>query len=374
MIVHDEFGPEYMVTVYDPTLGMEGYLVIDNTARGLGKGGIRMTPHVTIEEVYRLARTMTWKNALADIPFGGAKAGIKWTGGSDELKKKYVESFARAISGFIPQKYITGPDVNTGEREMTWIAEATGMWTAATGKPSQYCSVDEGKERCGLPHELGSTGFGVAEAALVTANLAGMDITSARVAIEGYGNVGTFAMQFLREAGATIVAVADSKGTVFCEKGIEKKLLDEIKQKTGSVCDYPGGERMSRDDIFRLDVDILILATVTDVITESHIKDIRARMIVEGANIPMSEAVEDELFKKGVIIVPDFVANAGGVISSYAEYLGSTPKQMFALVKEKITKTTHLVMTQSFLEKKNPRTLAMELARERVRSARTGQL
>ena len=121
--IKDEFGPEYVVRVYDAAIGMEGFLVIDNTALGVGKGGIRMTPTVTAGEVFRLARTMTWKNALAEIPFGGAKAGIVWHGGPDELKKQYIQSFARAIKLYTPKKYVAGPDVNTGEREMKWFTE-----------------------------------------------------------------------------------------------------------------------------------------------------------------------------------------------------------------------------------------------------------
>src|SRR3989338_6690233 len=167
----DQWGPELVVKVFDSDLGMSGFLVVDNTAIGLGKGGVRMTPNVTEEEVRRLERAMTWKNALAGIPFGGAKAGIVWpasaefqrgeTRGSDELKKKFVQSFAKRIADLIPSKYIAGPDVNTGEKEMQWFAEAAGSWGAATGKPSQFCELvlHEGKSvtQCGIPHEFGST-------------------------------------------------------------------------------------------------------------------------------------------------------------------------------------------------------------------------
>lgn len=131
MIPKDQFGPAYVVHIYDPKLKMEGFLVIDNTTLGPGKGGIRMMPNVTAEEVWRLARTMTWKNALADIPFGGAKAGIIWPGGSDDLKRQFTQSFARAIKIFTPKKYIAGPDVNTGEKEMQWFVEATDNWRSA---------------------------------------------------------------------------------------------------------------------------------------------------------------------------------------------------------------------------------------------------
>src|SRR3989338_10220879 len=168
-IQRDEIGPEKIVRVSDKKTGMKGILVIDNTALGPGKGGIRMTPTVTEEEVSRLAETMTWKNSLADIPFGGAKAGMIWppsaeaTGGtSDSLKKLHVQSFARALAPFIPNKYIAGPDVNSGEKEMLWFVQALGNFEAATGKPGKYCRVVAGKKMCGLPHELGRTGFGVA--------------------------------------------------------------------------------------------------------------------------------------------------------------------------------------------------------------------
>src|SRR3990172_4632478 len=201
MIVKDEFGPEYLIEIHDPQKKLEGFLVIDNTALGVGKGGIRMTPDITLEEVFRLARTMTWKNALADIPFGGAKAGIKWQGGSELEKKHLVQSFAKAIKMFTPKYYIAGPDVNTGEKEMRWFVEATGNWRSATGKPDNLCMKVLGsfKEKCGIPHEFGSTGFGVAQASRIASEQVGLDIKKAKVAIHGFGNVGTFAYKYLTE-------------------------------------------------------------------------------------------------------------------------------------------------------------------------------
>lgn len=367
---HDAWGPECVLKVYDPKSGMRGILVIDNTALGPGKGGIRMAPSVSEEEVFRLARTMTWKNALADIPFGGAKAGIIFDPHSDgSRKKEFIEAFAKELKLFIPRFYIAGPDVNTTELEMKQFAESVGNWRAATGKPADFCvSVKGGGNKCGLPHELGSTGFGVVEAAKVAAELAGIDLASARVAIEGFGNVGSFAFRHLKDAGARIVAVADSKSTAFKESGLEEVKLHDLKREGRAVGDYQGAERLSRNDIFGLDVDILVLATVTDVINESNKNIVRAKIIVEGANIPMREAIEDELWRKGIVIVPDFVANAGGVISSYAEYRGYAPEKMFELVGKKIIRATRLVMKKSLKENKNPRLVALEIARERVRS------
>lgn len=372
-IPKDEFGPEYVVRVYDPIIGMEGFLVIDNTLLGPGKGGIRMTPEVSAHEVWRLARTMTWKNAIAGIPFGGAKAGIVWKGGDENLKKSYVQSFARSLSLFIPKKYIAGPDVNTGEQEMQWFAEATGLWESATGKPVNYCMTNvglDGGEKCGLPHELGSTGFGVAHAARVAADALGIDIKGTTVALHGFGNVATFAYQFLREMGARIVAIGGRDDAVYDEKGLDDAIIKKMIQTHEKISAYPSHARVSIKDFWALPIDILIPASVTDVINDQNKDTIRAKIIVEGGNIPMQEEIEEALHKKGIMIVPDFIANAGGVISSYAEYKGYSSKKMFALVEEKIVASTKEVMRESLSRKENPRRVGMRLAEEKVRKGK----
>ncbi len=378
MITKDKFGPEYLVEVYDSRIGMEGFLVIDNTALGPGKGGIRMTNNVNIEEVFRLARTMTWKNALADIPFGGAKAGIVWPpasaeatagrDGSDKLKKEFIQSFARAIKIFTPRQYIAGPDVNTGEEEMEWFVEATGNWRSATGKPANYCMALFGKkgEKCGIPHEFGSTGFGVAEATETAAALLGLNINKSSVAIHGFGNVGTFAYQFLTAKGARVVALADRSGAIFNEKGFPKDNVDKIISGKESLSEALPQAAVKSQDFWKIPVDILIPASVTDVINESNKNEIKAKIIVEAGNIPMTETIESELFKKGIMMVPDFVANAGGVISSYAEYRGYNPKKMFDLVQRKIVKSTRMVLSKSLKEGRSPRAVARELALAKV--------
>lgn len=369
-ITNDRFGPEYALSVYDPLLDVEGFLVIDNTARGVGKGGIRMTPDVTMEEVFRLARTMTWKNALADIPFGGAKAGIRWNGGSDVLKKKFIQRFSEMIGPFIPDRYIAGPDVNTGEQEMQLIAETLHMWNASTGKPSSYCEKEaDGTMKCGLPHEYGSTGYGVAIATISAVETLGWDISNIQIAIEGFGNVGSFVCKFLEEKGAHIIAVADSKGTAYRPDGLSYEKLMEIKKTHGTVTAYPEAKKLSHDEIFSLNVDVLIPATVTDVITEKHTNLIRAKLIVEGANIPMRESIENILFAREIHIVPDCIANAGGVISSYAEYKGMSAEKMFSLIEEKISNAMEIVFKMSLEEKRNPRVIANECAQKKVLQA-----
>lgn len=357
----DQIGPEYLIEVSQPRLGMHGFLVIDSTKLGPGKGGIRMTDSVSADEVFRLARTMTYKNALASIPFGGAKGGIVWQGGDLEAKRRIVMSYARAIAPYIPSHYIAGPDVNTGEQEMAWIVEAVGNLKAATGRPATLCRVD-GRE-CGLPHELGSTGFGVAEATEVVTQVAGDDLRNLTVAIEGYGNVGQFAFRHLVEKGAKVIAIGDSRGTAVLNSGqFDETILLKLKEDKQSVANYPGAQALDRAAIFSQPVDILILATVTDVINEQNQGLIQAKYIVQGANIPMSEKIEAELWQSGKIIVPDMIANAGGVISSYAEHIGVGADQMFELITEKIRPRVKAVMSEALKTKTPPREVALAQA------------
>ncbi|MCR4327980.1 MAG: hypothetical protein NUV53_00480, partial [Patescibacteria group bacterium] len=261
----DSFGPEYIVKVKDVSIGMEGFLVIHNTALGIGKGGIRMTSNVTEEEVVRLATTMTWKNALAGISFGGAKAGMIWKGGTEKEKKAHVQSFARALKPFLLKKYIAGPDVNSGEREMQWFVEAVNNWRAATGKPANYCMSIFGKkgEKCGIPHEFGSTGFGVAHAARVAAEIRGISMKGSTVAIHGFGNVGVFAYQFLTEMGARVVALADSGGAVYERNGLPKNVVMRAIKNSTPLSRVFVAQRINPEEFWKIPVDILIPASVT---------------------------------------------------------------------------------------------------------------
>jgi len=368
-IYFDEFGPEYLIQVYDPRINMKGFLVIDNRSLGPGKGGIRMTRDVTLEEVFRLARTMTFKNALAELPFGGAKAGIKWSGGSDSLKRKFIQSFAKKIQPFTPEKYIAGPDVGTGEKEMMWFSSATNCWECATGKPATSCLVKNAQKICGLPHELGATGFGVAQATKVSAELLGIELKKTKIAIHGFGNVGTFTFKYLSQMGAKITGIADLTATIFERDGFDPKIIEKIIKVQKPLSYYPKGERISAEDFWALPVDILIPASVTDVINQNNKDKIKAKIIVEAGNLPMSEEIERELFEKGILIVPDLIANAGGVISSYCEYQGEQPKKMFEMVEKKIKKNTELILKEALKEKRNPRDIALKIAKERIKKA-----
>ncbi|PIV67991.1 MAG: Glu/Leu/Phe/Val dehydrogenase [Candidatus Aenigmarchaeota archaeon CG01_land_8_20_14_3_00_37_9] len=357
-VKQDEWGPEKILSVYDPKTGMKGFTIVDNTALGPGKGGIRMVPDVTVGEVFGLARAMTWKNALAELPFGGAKSGVIWDGKKD--KEALIRAFARAVKPLIPDYYIAGPDMNTTEKEMAAIADELGTNKASTGKPS---------EMGGLPHELGSTGYGVFESADVTVDFLGWDMSKVSVAIEGFGNVGTFAAKFLSEKGAKIVAVSDSKGTIYNPEGMNVEKLIQVKNETGAVKNYGKGKILEPEKLFELPVDILIPGARPNVITDENKERVKAKVIIEAANIPIPIPVEDWFYEKGILIVPDFVCNAGGVISSYVEFIGGNEKQMFEIVKEKVRHNTELVLKKSKEEKMTPMNAALKIAQERVREA-----
>ncbi|MEM2137707.1 MAG: Glu/Leu/Phe/Val dehydrogenase [Candidatus Anstonellaceae archaeon] len=354
MSFEDAIGPERIVQVYDPITKMQGVLVIDNTALGPGKGGIRMVPDLTTEEVFGLARAMTWKNALAEIPFGGAKSGIK-AHATNSHKTEIVRAFARKIAELVPSQYIPGPDMNMGESEMALVAETIGTPKAATGKPASMG---------GLPHELGSTGFGVALATEVALEHKKMPLNGATIAIEGFGNVGTFTAKFLTEKGAKVVAVSDSKGAVYLESGLDYETLMKAKKEHGTVTSYPGAKVLEARALFGMNCDVLIPGARPNVIHVGNVQEVKAKIIVEAANIPMKPEIEHELAKKGVLIIPDFVANAGGVISSYVEFKGGSEKDMFDMVREKITRNTRLVLEKTVAN--NTREAALEIAEERV--------
>ncbi len=356
---YDKFGPQKVVHVYNPKTNVKGFVVIDNTALGPGKGGIRMTPSVTPDEVFRLARTMTWKCALAELPFGGAKSGI--VANDRELtldrKEKIVREFSKELKNIVPEEYVAAPDMNMAGQEMKWFAEENGNMKACTGKP---------KEMGGIPHELGSTGLGVFHSGKIALEHMNRDMNDVTVAIEGFGNVGHFTAKFFEEAGANVVAASDSSGVIYNPEGLEYNKLKSTKDNQGAVTKHPSGKVLDNPKIFELDVDLLIPAAIPNVITSKNVDNVKADLIVEGANLPIPPGIEKKLHEKNVLVVPDFVANAGGVISSYVEYKGGDADEMFEMVPRKIEKNTQLVLERSERTGNYPRKEALEIAQERV--------
>jgi glutamate dehydrogenase (NAD(P)+) len=361
--VIDEWGPEKILQVYDPDTGMKGILVIDNTSTGPGKGGIRFADTVTPTEIFRLARTMTWKCAAAGLPFGGAKGGI--VANPNEVDRvSWMKSFAKMIKPYCPTQYIAATDIGTTELDMAIFAHEIGDMHACTGKPA---------ELGGIPHELGTTGYGVTsalEAAIeVLEELKSLHVSKKqiKVSIQGFGNVGSFTAKFLDSSGIKVVAISDVSGFIYNKDGLNiPRLMKDMKGKT-KFSDLKGYDIYDKEGIFEVDSDIFIPAAIGDVITDktaSKLLEHNVKMVVEAANLPTLPDAGEYLHKNGVWIIPDFIANAGGVIGSFVEYQGRTEKEAFELIKYKIVKAVRNILTEAVVRQENPRTLATEISRQ----------
>ena len=298
-----------------------GYRVQYNITLGPAKGGIRYHPGVTLDETTALAAWMTWKCAVAHVPFGGGKGGVICDPTRmsrrelEALTRRYVAEIIDAIG---PEKDVPAPDVNTNEQVMAWVMDTYSMHVGHT-----VTSIVTGK-----PLELGgsqgrheATGRGVMIVARESAKQVGFDLVGATVAIQGFGNVGSVSADLLSEAGAKIVAVTDWKGGVFNKKGLDiAKLLDHTARRK-TVKGFEGGEPLTNAELFKLEVDILIPAALENQITMENAADIKAKVVVEGANGPTTPDAHMHLHQRGVFIVPDILANSGGVTASYFEWV-----------------------------------------------------
>jgi glutamate dehydrogenase (NAD(P)+) len=349
-----------------------GYRVQYNITLGPAKGGIRYHPGVTLDEVTALAAWMTWKCAVAHIPFGGGKGGIICDPTRmsrrelEALTRRYVAEIIDAIG---PEKDVPAPDVNTNEQIMAWVMDTYSMHVGHT-----ETGVVTGK-----PLELGgslgrreATGRGVMIVARESAKHLGFDVTGATVAVQGFGNVGSISAQLLAEAGAKVIAVTDWKGGVFNGKGLDiPKLIDHLRlQKT--VAGFSGGEPLGNEELFKLDVDILIPAALENQITMDNAPGIRARILVEGANGPTTPDAHRHLHDRGVFVVPDILANAGGVTTSYFEWVQDrhgyfwTEKEVNERLEAKMCEAYGAVLQTALRYKVDMRTAAYLVAINRV--------
>jgi glutamate dehydrogenase (NAD(P)+) len=361
----DEWGPEKVLQVYDPDTGMKGVLVIDNTSTGPGKGGIRFAEGTSPLDVFKLARTMTWKCAAAGLPFGGAKGGIIADPNSVD-RVAWVKSFAKMIRPYCPGQYIAATDIGTTELDMAIFAHEIGDMRACTGKPS---------ELGGIPHELGTTGYGVTtalETALeVLSELKAIHIQrdNIKVSIQGFGNVGSFTAKFLDSAGIKVVAISDVSGLVCNKDGLNiPRLMIDMKGKS-ILSDLDGYDILDKNQIFEFNSDIFIPAAMGNVIIDKTVTKLLnhgVKIVIEAANLPTSSTADEYLNKNGVWLIPDFLANAGGVIGSFVEYQGRTEKEAFELIKYKISKNIKNILTQAIMNEENPRILALEMSKQRV--------
>lgn len=351
----DDLGPTKIVHVYEPSSGLKAVIVVDNVAAGPSVGGVRMAADVTTEEIVRLARAMTLKNAGAGLPHGGGKAGIV-ADPKTAPKERLLRAFAQSIREM--NEYIPGPDMGTDEGSMAWIQDEIGR------------SVGLPRVLGGIPlDEIGATGLGLATAAEVAAEHAGLELSNAGLAVEGFGSVGKHAARRLAEKGVTLVAVSDSRGGVHDPAGIDVEELIAAKTSSGRVTGYARGRRIAPQELFAVPCDILIPAARPDCIREDNAGSIQAKLILQGANIPATSRAEAMLHERGVLCVPDFIANAGGVICAAVEYRGGTESQALDEIVEKIRRNTREVLDAATWQGVQPRAAAVALARSRVEQA-----
>jgi glutamate dehydrogenase/leucine dehydrogenase len=353
----DEFGPARVIHIHRPSLGLKAVTVIDNTACGPSVGGVRMAPDVSMEECFRLARAMTWKNAAAGLAFGGGKSVII---GDPRMPKERKEQVIRAFADAIRDvaDYIPGPDMGTDELCMGWIRDETGR---AFGVPAAIG---------GIPvDEIGATGFGLAACIDVAREFIGLELKGARVAVQGFGAVGRHAARFLAEKGAVLVAASDTSGAVADPGGLDIAALIALKQAGGALHDDSRGNKLEADAIVDVDCDIWIPAARPDAINAGNVRRLRTRLVAQGANIPCTPEAEAALHERGVLVVPDFIANAGGVICAAIEYHGGGERAAFDAIDEKIRANTRFVLDESRRSGEPPRSAALALAERRVRAA-----
>lgn len=349
-----------------------GYRVQYNITLGPAKGGIRYHPDVSLDEVTALAAWMTWKCAVAHIPFGGGKGGIICDPTRmsrrelEALTRRYVAEIIDAIG---PEKDVPAPDVNTNDQVMAWIMDTYSMHVGHTST-----AVVTGK-----PLELGgslgrreATGRGVMISTRESAKHLGFDITGASVAVQGYGNVGSISAELIAGIGARIVAITDWKGGVYNEKGLDlEKLNDYVKQQR-TVAGFSGGTTLTNDELFALDVDVLIPAALENQITMDNAPSIKAKVVVEGANGPTVPEAHRHLHERGVFVVPDILANSGGVTTSYFEWVQDrygyfwTEKEVNERLEAKMCEAFDAVLKTSLKYRVDLRTAAYIVAINRV--------
>ena len=353
----DELGPLKTIFVHEPSVGLRAILVIDNIAKGPAIGGLRMAPDVSPAECFRLARAMTLKNAAAGLPHGGGKAVLY---GDPKMPMPRKEQLIRALANALrkTEDYIFAPDMGTDEECMAWVQDEIGRVVALP------------RDIGGIPlDEIGATGWGLSHVTDVALEYCDFGLENARVVVQGFGAVGKHTARYLTDRGAILVGAADSSGTIHNPDGLDVEQLCEIKAQGGALGDCPGATRLDRDAVVGIECDIWIPAARPDVISEQNVQRLQTRLVIEGANIPVTHAAEQLLADRGILCVPDFIANAGGVICAAMEFHGASESAALQSIEEKLRRNTRQVLEASAQRNILPRAAAMELAMTRIKHA-----
>ncbi len=351
-----------------------GYRVQHNGARGPYKGGVRYHPAADLDEVRALAALMTWKTALVELPYGGAKGGVQCDPGSlsirelNRLTRRYTLNIAHLLA---PNRDIPAPDLGTNAQTMAWMMDAYGQLhghspAIVTGKPVEL-GGSLGREP--------ATGRGVAYVLEEAAKVYGLDTAGARIAIQGFGNVGSWAARLVHAMGCKVVATSDVQGGVYAPNGLDITELLGHRQAGGAVADFPGGERITNAELLELECEVLVPAAIDNVITSENAPRVKASYILEGANRPMTAVADEILNDRGVVVLPDILVNAGGVIVSYFEWTQNLQEfhweeeRVNEELRKTITKAFHQVRKRVSAERITYRQAAFEIAVERVARA-----
>ncbi|TIC79251.1 Glu/Leu/Phe/Val dehydrogenase [Nocardioides sp. GY 10113] len=354
---------------------LTGHRVQHNLSRGPAKGGLRFSPHVDLDEVRALAMWMSWKCALMDLPYGGAKGGVtidpsKYSEAElERVTRRYTSEILPVIG---PNRDIPAPDIGTDERTMAWMMDTVSVASGytvlgtVTGKP-----VSLG----GSLGRASATSLGVAQIAFAALQHLGLATHETSAAVQGFGKVGRGAARFLADAGVRVLAVSDQFGGLWSPTGLDIKALEEHVDATGSVVGFAGGEPIDNSALLTLEVDLLVPAAVEGVLHEGNASDVKARLIVEGANGPTTTAADTILAERGVLVVPDILANAGGVVVSYFEWVQAnqaywwSEAEVEARLADRMTSAWHQVLTEAESRDLSLRAAATCLAVRRVAEA-----
>jgi len=362
--ISDDIGPERIYLWYDPEINIRGVTVIDTTVFGTSDGGTRMLQDITVEEMAELARSMTYKFASFDIPIGGAKCGI-WANpkivGTE--RESIFKAFGRAIRPLLSSRVLfsTGTDMGTYYEDLKTAFRASGR--VSLGREPQ---ID------GDPVTDLATGFGVTVAAQEACRFLNINFEESSVAIEGFGKVGGSVLRSMVKLGANVVAVSTINGCLYNPKGLDIDLLLREREACGDECvlSFTEARHLPKESLFQLPVDILVPGARPREINSLNVGKIKAKIISSGANMPITEDAEEALYRRGVISIPDFITNAGGVISGLMLMFGDDSSSVLEGVKRAIANSTTNILKLSRKEDVNPKKLAIRRARAKILKAR----
>jgi glutamate dehydrogenase (NAD(P)+) len=367
----DDIGPELIVHWYDPEVKVRGVMVVDSLALGMATGGTRMLPDITTHEIFLLARTMTYKKATMGVPVGGAKAGI-WEDPnvSGPRREAIFRAFGKAMKPLYKANIVLyGSDMGVNDPDVKIFREEAGYFAPSTTDFSKAL-------RDGEPLENHFTGYGVVVSAKEACKFSGINISGAKVAIEGFGKVGGGAARYLLKEGAKIVALSTIKGAIYNDKGLDMTKLYDLRKSFGDegILKYKDAKVIGNEELFFLPVEILVPGGRPLVIHEKNVDKVKAKVIASGANIPITEGALESLFKRGVMVVPDFVSNSGGRTAGLSRRSGLNADQAFIAIEKVIGANTREILGAAAKEKINPTKLAINRALDKVRKAKAGKL